>query len=263
MNPDNDVTPGMVAVARFHDMEEVESFRAIAMECGVPTRVADVRRGLGGFDFTLGASAQFLGWAVMVAEPDVPVLEAHLTSQLEIDPMDPMNTAPTPELSEIVNGPLTGNLWEKITARRILESRAVPVEPVAASGVADSHVDGDERLARWLGAVGWTFTIIYLAIVISGLFPNAPPTYEEALVLFAPGAQGYVEYTGDPFADDLRPFILTVIPMATGLALFLSRRQLRSGLVRPMFPPFWRATGRLHFWLPAVTMILFAVGRKL
>lgn len=243
----------MVPVARFHGMDEVEAFRGIAEECGVVTQVANVERTVAGFDATLGGTAQFMGFVILVAAAEVPVLKAHLEAGLEIDPMDPMQSASTGELLAMTGGPVDGNLCEKIVAERILASRAQPaVETAAAAAWVDTQMERDRKLARWLGMMGWVFTIIYLSIVLNGLFPPAHLTDEQVAVMFAPGARGWVPETRDQIADNLRPFILTVIPMATGIALWLSRRQMRNGLVRPMFPPFWRITGAVQLWLPVV-----------
>jgi hypothetical protein len=42
--------------------------------------------------------------------------------------------------------------------------------------------------------------------------------------------------------------------MAAGTALILSKRQLRNGSVRPMFPPLWRTIGYFVFWMPVLLM---------
>lgn len=244
----------MVPVARFHGMDEVEAFRAIAKECGVETRVANVERPVAGFDATLGGTAQFMGLVVLVRAADIPRLKSHLEAELEINPMDPMQSASTGELQAVGEGPVNGNLCEKILAERILASRTERVETAGSAAWVDTQLERDAKLARWLGVLGWVFTIIYLSIVINGLFPPPPLTDEQSVVLFAPGARGAVPHTRNPFAENIRPYILTTVPMATGLALWASRRQMRNGLVRPMFPPFWRFNGALLLWLPVLLM---------
>lgn len=244
----------MVPVARFHGMDEVEAFREIAKECGVETRVANVQRPVAGFDATLGGTAQFMGLVVLVRPADLPGLKAHLEAELEIDPMDPMQSASTEELQAVGEGPVNGNLCEKILAERILASRSERVETAGAAAWVDTQLERDAKSARWLGVMGWVFTIIYFSIVISGLLPPAELTEEQVAVMYAPGARGAVPETRDPFADNLLPFILTVVPMATGLALWASKRQMRNGLVRPMFPFFWRFNGALQLWLPVLLM---------
>ncbi|MDB6068958.1 MAG: hypothetical protein JWL81_129 [Verrucomicrobiales bacterium] len=258
MNPNKVETVGMVPVARFHGMDEVEAFRSIAQECGVETRVANVRRTDAGFDFTLGGGSQFLGWVVLAVESDVPALTAHLEKHLEVDPLDPMRSAKATELLAIVDGPLEGNLCEKVTAARILAEQSVVVQSVLPGTGVDTHLAGDARQARWLGITGWIFTLRYIVMYVLDLL--SPESESPGLLgmSFGFGMQTSAIYGGDAVAENVKPFLLLMIPMATGFAL-LAKRKLKDGTVRPMFPDHWRKTGYFHFWLPVFFMICVMV----
>ncbi|MDB6136123.1 MAG: hypothetical protein JWM59_4366 [Verrucomicrobiales bacterium] len=165
----------MVPVARFTTREQAESFLTIASECGVAARILDLRGFSGGFDSTLGGADSLQGFSVEVKAEEVTALAAHLEAGMEIDPQDPMHSAGRDELTAIAEGPLDGNLCERIIASRILaglppeRSRGVCGDPVAV----DAWLAADGRMARWLGAAGLIFTAVYLTVMADRiLFPD-------------------------------------------------------------------------------------------
>ncbi|MES2706604.1 MAG: hypothetical protein V4726_08375 [Verrucomicrobiota bacterium] len=247
----------MVTVARFRNREQAREFCAIAAECGVATRVSDSRRfnGSGSFDATLGGADSLEGCSIQVKAEDVAVLRTHLEANMEIDPLDPMHTADRAELLAMADGPLNGNLCEQIIAARILAKLPPATIGEILPGAADAYLAADRRMARWLGVTGLLFTAVYLVIFLDGLgftpYPDSSYGHDQR----HPGFSHYVPFEGEAIANNVRPFLIMLIPLGTGAALILSTRQLRDGTSRRMFPPFWRITGHLLFWLP-----LFIVG---
>ncbi len=254
MKPIGPVSPILVPVARFSDKNQAAAFCEIATECGVATRVSDSRRFTAGFDATMGGADKLEGCSVLVKAGDVPVLRAYLEASLEIDPMDPLHTAGRSELRAMEEGPLDGNLCEQIIASKILATLP-PEAPVDSPQAAadDAHLAADRRFARWLGGAGLLFTAIYLSVitnslVFTGYLQYAYPVYAGS------GLNQTVHFYDDGIARNIRPLLLMIFPMGTGAALILSRRQLRDGSSRRMFPPFWRITGYLLFWIPVLVM---------
>jgi hypothetical protein len=266
MDPPSSALLPMDWVARCFNREEADAFAAMAAECGVAVRLTSTRQAASGFDATLGGADHLLGFSVSVKSSDVPVLRAHLESSMEADPMDPLNTASDADLLAMMQGPLEGNLCEQIIAAKLLAGRPEPDPVRMDDGPADIHLSSDRRVAGWLGAVGLIFLVICFTIVFSGLRAAlADPEHLEAgtPVGFEGGLQAAVLSRHDQIANNLRPFILTVIPMAAGTALILSKRQLRNGTPRPMFPPLWRTIGYFLFWMPVLLMggfMLLAFG---
>lgn len=247
----------MVWVARCFNREEADAFAAMAAECGVSVRLTSTRRAASGFDATLGGADHLLGFSVNAKASDVPVLRAHLESSMEADPLDPLNTASDADLLAMTQGPLEGNLCEQIIAAKLLAGRPEPDAVSLDDRPVDIHLSSDHRVARWLGAVGLVFLVICFTIVFTGLEAAlAGMEHSEAStpVGFEGGFQADVLSRHDQITNNLRPFILTVIPMAAGTALILSKRQLRNGTTRPMFPPLWRTIGFLLFWMPVLLM---------
>jgi len=257
MNPSGPELSPMVWVARCFNREEADAFAAMAAECGVSVRLASTRQSAGGFDATLGGADHLLGFSVRVKASDVPVLRAHLESSMEADPLDPLNTASDAELLAMTQGPLEGNLCEQIIAAKLLAGRPEPDAVKLEEGPVDVHLSSDRRVARWLGAVGLIFLVICYCFVFTGFraaLAGLGKLKARSVLVLDSGFEAGIMIGNDAIAHNLRPFILTVIPMAAGTALILSKRQLRNGTTRPMFPPLWRTIGYFLFWLPALLM---------
>lgn len=263
MPSENPAPIASAPVARFQEAAEAEAFSAIAAECGVATRTLDVRRSTPAFDGTLGGTMHPMGFMVYVRPDEVATLRHHLESAMELDPLDPLHTATLTELAAMAEGPTNGNLCEQIIARKILAARppeAIPVSPNIPE--SDSHVAADRNRARWLGVAGLGFTTIYLTILLNGILLTANADSPHASHYFGEGMRQAVWHDHDPIAGMIRPFLLTLVPMGTGAALFLSRRGLRNGTSRPQFPLIWRVTGQILFWLPVVILTVFLAALK-
>jgi hypothetical protein len=207
-----------------------------------------------------------MGFAVYVPKSSLSDLRKHLAATMEIDPLDPMHGASRAELTAIMEGVMDGNVCEQIVAAKILESRPPEAETdISASNTAqeeltDTHLSADRKTAVWLGVAGLLFTAGYLAL-------HLPDTFADTMAIVAPsatsgGSNSYsemYEYSHDPISTNLRPFLMTAVPMGCGAALLLSKRRLRNGTPRPMFPNPWRWIGGLLFWLPAV-LLLWQIG---
>ncbi len=261
MPSDTPAPLALVPVARFQSVEEANAFSAIAADCGVDTRLLDARRSTTGFDGTLGGTMHPMGFSVYVRAEDVPKLRDHLESVMEPDPLDPLHTAGRAELSAIAEGPIHGNLCEQVIARKILATLP-PEEPRGGphDQLTDSHLAADRVRARWLAAAGLGFTAIYLTILLNGILLRTNPDSEYASYFFSAGVMAAAWTDHDPIAGMIRPFLLTLVPMGTGAALFLSRRRLRNGTSRHMFPPFWRLMGQVLFWLPVGLLAIFLLA---
>lgn len=254
----------VVSVAKFSSLEEAEAFHALAAECGVDARISSTRRFSTGFDATLGGSDSLEGYAVKIHPADVPALRAHLAATLQLDPMDPMHSAGRAELQGITEGPVDGNLCEQVIAAKILESLPPEstTEPIQPQPV-DGHLERDRRLARWLGGTGLVFTAIYASAVLGGIHFAGEVEDAHYLPEYVQDSFSYaMPYHDDGISRNMRPLLITLVPMATGAALILSWRQLRDGTRRRMFPPVWRLTGQLLFWLPALVMASLLVYVK-
>ena len=262
MRSDGPVSHPPVPVARFQSMEEAGAFCAIARECGVKTSRVDLQRSTSGFDGTLGGTTHLMAYCVWLNAEDLPLLREHLASSMEIDPLDPLHTAGRAELLAMVQGPVDGNLCEQVIAGKILNSLPPQEAPnVAISPETDAHSAADRRKARWLGVTGVGFTTIYLTIFLNSIFLSADPDSDYASRSFNAGIRILTSQNHDSIADNIRPFLITSVPMAVGATLFLSRRQLRDGRVRRMFPPFWQSMGHLLFWLPPLVVAFFLMVR--
>lgn len=258
MQPVGPESSSMVTVARFPNREQAEAFCAIAAECGTAARVSELRRFSRGFDATLGGADSLEGCSVQVSAEEVTTLRTHLKNHLEIDPLDPLHTADRAELLAMTEGPLNGNLCEQIIAARILAN--LPPAPgmemsSGSSAGTDAYLAADHRMARWLGGMGLFFTAAYLVILLNGLgFTRQPDSSHSSDAHAQPGLGRHVPFEGDKIANNVRPFLIMLIPLGTGAALILSIRQLRDGTSRRMFPVFWRMTGHVLFWLPIFIM---------
>ena len=100
--------------------------------------------------------------------------------------------------------------------------------------------------------------LIFVVLVLP-LFPLVPGAGNYFAGPWDAGLQGEFHVQKQSLADGVQPYLLTLVPMAIGGALILSRRQLKNGSNRPLYPAFWRRMGYVFFWLPVALLVYVLV----
>ena len=223
----------------------------LAAETGVFAVVVDPRRLPKAFDATLGAFDIAEGFTVYVDPSGVPQLRARLAESLTVDPNDPLHSLTTAELLALAGASLDANLAEQVIAEKLLAGRgdeplSSPDTAPAGKGIRnDPHLAADACRARWIGVLALIFPVTCLLIAaptLSQLFRD-PVNTAVGHAIFIQTALTHVPPVEDRFFTALRIFMGALIPVAASGALAFSRRKLRDGSSRPMFPQRWRRLG--------------------
>ena len=231
----------LVVAARFYSREEAQAFYELAHESGARVHLLEPELVGRGFDITLGAAERVVASSVMIHPDDWESLETALEPQLEIDPHDPVAASPTAELRALLAGPRDANLPERVIARKVIA--ALPPASQAetpAAHVEDIHRDGDEKVGVWLTSLAMLATLCFVTVMLTLFRPwGADHLYAYGLTPGG-GAEGIQAdakiYGVDPFAAPIKGLLPLILPSITTLSVILTRRRLKDGRVRPMFP---------------------------
>lgn len=252
----------MIAAGKFYSREEAEELKAVSEEAGIPALIIDPRKQPGAFDATLGGFTASLTFTVYVHQDAAEALSSRLENILELDPADPLCSLSVPELLALTQGPVDGNLAERVLARKALAARpdhsaSLPVPSPGAKDDQeppnDPHATADARRAWWFGAAALVLPIIWLAALLTAAGENhSANTREISRDAFDRQSSLYATLQeADSFAGPLRLFIIVLLPVTAAGTLIFSRRKLRDGTHRPMFPRYWRIFG----WVSLSTTI--------
>lgn len=229
----------LVPAARFYCREEVDAFLELAIESGMRALLLEPEQVGRGFDILLGEVERMVAFAGMLHPDDWEAMETRLEAVLELDPLDPVAASPAPELQALLAGPRDANLPERAVARKVLA--VLPPQAVLQTAASlDVHKQGDEKLGGWLTMIAVLSSRIFIGLMLAlakpwgvhhlcayGLTPRsgAEGIYREAM-----------EYRVDPFAAPVKSLFPLIFPFPATLAVIISRRRLKDGRVRRMFP---------------------------
>ena len=259
---------GLTRAARYYSREEAEELAALAGEGDIFAVVVDPRRLPGAFDATLGGFDAAEGFTVYVDPSGLSKLRAMLADTLTVDPGDPLHSLTAAELAAIAVAPLDANLAEQVIAAQLLAARGIdPQDPSLrlpgplSETATDPHLAADARTARWIGVLALAFPVTFLLLAAPSAWElvRDPVTAMVDQSLYVQAALIQASPEEDTFRTALRMFLGVLIPVAASGALIFSRRRLRDGSARPMFPRLWRRLGLLSLiFILAVYLIPLA-----
>lgn len=243
---------GLTRAARYYSREEAEELTSLAADGNIFAVVVDPRRLPGAFDATLGGFDAAEGFTVYVDPSGVSKLREMLADALTVDPADPLYSLTTAELTAIAAAPLDANLAEQVIAEKLLAVReseppddALSVPAPVNETRTDPHLIVDARSARWIGVLALAFPVSCLLLAAPSAWkPVRDPVntaVDQALSVQTALLQTRPEE--DSFLTALRMFMGVLIPVVASGTLVFSRRKLRDGTGRPMFPRLWRRIG--------------------